>query len=102
MAEGGKTYFVHCMALGAIGCSLSHISVLQDAYDSGYETIWVMEDDVEVLDDPHRLSDLVSELDTLVGPDRWDVLFTDVDYRIGVRRHLQASAGGKRAAIAGR
>src|SRR5438105_9952296 len=32
MAEGGKTYFVHCMALGASGCSLSHISVLQDAY----------------------------------------------------------------------
>jgi GR25 family glycosyltransferase involved in LPS biosynthesis len=43
MNEYGKTYFVHNLALGAIGCSLSHISVLQDAYDSGYETIWVME-----------------------------------------------------------
>ena len=31
-----------------IGCFLSHLSVLQDAYDRGFETIWVMEDDIEV------------------------------------------------------
>ena len=38
----GRTYFCHCMARGTIGIALSHLSVLQDALDSGYETIWVM------------------------------------------------------------
>ncbi|MFI5334690.1 MAG: hypothetical protein ACHQT8_05960 [Chlamydiales bacterium] len=31
---------------------LSHLSILQDAFDSGYETIWVMEDDIEVVRNP--------------------------------------------------
>jgi GR25 family glycosyltransferase involved in LPS biosynthesis len=96
MQEYGKTYFVHCMAPGAIGCALSHLSVLQDAYDSGYETIWVMEDDVETLQDPHLLSDLIEELDSLVGHNRWDVLFTDQDYRTGVNQYLPAYGAAKR------
>lgn len=96
MRQFGKTYFCHCMSLGVIGCSLSHISVLQDAYDSGYETIWVMEDDVEILEDPHQLSDLIEELDTLVGSDHWDVLFTDRDYRTGINQYLIASGAAKR------
>jgi GR25 family glycosyltransferase involved in LPS biosynthesis len=96
MKEYGKTYFVHCLPLGAIGCSLSHISILQDAYDSGYETIWVMEDDIEVLHDPHVLSDLIDELDQTVGRDNWDVLFTDFDYRIGVEQYLPAYGAQKR------
>lgn len=82
----GRTYFCHCMALGPIGCALSHLSVLQDAYDSGYETVWIMEDDIEVLQSPHLLSDLIERLDSLVGKEGWDVLFTDPDsknYRTG-------------------
>ncbi len=94
--EPGRTYFVHCMALGTIGCALSHISVLQDAWDAGYETIWVMEDDIEVLGDPHALSSLIDELDVLVGRDGWDVLFTDVDYRCGVGRYELAHGAAKR------
>lgn len=77
----GQTYFCHCMARGTIGIALSHISVLQDAYDSGYETIWVMEDDIEVLRDPRIIPDLIDELDGLVGADNWDILFTDRDIR---------------------
>ncbi len=96
MAPGDKTYFKHCLAPGAIGCSLSHISVLQDAYDSGYETIWVLEDDIEVLDNPHQVSDLIAELDRVVGPAGWDVLFTDVDYRSGVGSYLTAHGIAKR------
>jgi len=96
MSEYGKTYFCHCMPLGAIGCALSHISVLQDAYDSGYQTIWVMEDDVEVTQDPRILSDLIDELDALVGQDNWDVLFTDVDYRSGVAKYVPAYGATKR------
>ena len=96
MKDYGKTYFCHCMAPGGMGCSLSHISILQDAYDSGYETIWVMEDDIEALEDPNRLSDLIDELDALIGSGNWDVLFTDFDYRIGVGEYLPAYGAQKR------
>ncbi|HSX11404.1 MAG TPA: glycosyltransferase family 25 protein [Chlamydiales bacterium] len=75
----GRTYFCHCMALGSMGCALSHASVMQDALDSGYQTIWIVEDDIEVVQDPHLLSDLIDELDAAVGKDGWDVLFTDQD-----------------------
>lgn len=79
MQRAGQTYFCHGFSRGALGCMLSHLSVLQDAYDSGYSTIWVMEDDIQIIQNPHRLSDLIDELDGLVGKDKWDVLFTDVD-----------------------
>lgn len=75
----GKNYFCHCMSRGAIGIVLSHLSILQDAYDSGYETIWVMEDDIEVIKNPHLLSRHISQLDALVGRKKWDILFTDRD-----------------------
>ena len=75
----GRNYFCHCMSRGAIGISLSHLSILQDALDSGYETIWVMEDDIDAAKDPHMLSSLIDELDQLVGSQGWDVLFTDPD-----------------------
>ena len=79
MQSVGKVYFAHCLSRGAIGIVLSHLSILQDAYDSGYKTIWVMEDDVEVIRDPHILSDLIDELDAIVGKEGWDILFTDQD-----------------------
>lgn len=75
----GRNYFCHCMSRGAIGIVLSHLSILQDAYDAGYETIWIMEDDIEVLQNPHNLSELIDKLDGLVGHNGWDVLFTDMD-----------------------
>ena len=79
MCVSGRNYFSHCMSRGAVGIVLSHLSILQDAYDSGYETIWVMEDDIIVVRDPHVLSDLVEELDAIVGKKGWDILFTDQD-----------------------
>lgn len=79
MQVPGRNYFCHCMSRGAIGIVLSHLSILKDAYDSGYETIWVMEDDVEVIRDPHSLPDIIDRLDALVGRDGWDFLFTDFD-----------------------
>jgi GR25 family glycosyltransferase involved in LPS biosynthesis len=75
----GRTYFCHCLSFGSIGCVLSHLSVLQDALDSGYETIWILEDDIEIIQDPHLLSALIEELDQNVGKDGWDVLFTDTN-----------------------
>lgn len=75
----GKNYFCHCMSRGAIGIVLSHLSILQHAYDSGFETIWVMEDDIQVLRDPRLISSSIERLDSLVGKDGWDMLFTDQD-----------------------
>lgn len=77
----GQVYFSHCMSRGAIGIVLSHLSILQDAYDKGYETIWVMEDDVEVAQDPRKIPHLIDQLDAQVGEDNWDILFTDQDTR---------------------
>ncbi len=73
----GKTFFSQWTSLGAIGCTLSHLSVLKDAYESQYKTIWVMEDDIHILRNPKQLTKLIEELDTL---DEWDVLYTDCDY----------------------
>lgn len=92
----GQTYFCHCMARGTIGIALSHISVLQDAYESGYNTIWVMEDDIEVIRDPRILSDFVKELDLLVGAENWDILFTDRDIRNADALYVPSNGVAKR------
>jgi GR25 family glycosyltransferase involved in LPS biosynthesis len=73
----GNTVFCSWMTQGAIGCYLSHISVLQDAYDSGYQTVWIMEDDISVDQNPNVLSDYITKLDSLVGKEGWDILYTD-------------------------
>jgi GR25 family glycosyltransferase involved in LPS biosynthesis len=75
----GRNYYSHCMSRGAIGIVLSHLSILQDAYDSGYETIWIMEDDIQIIRNPHIISDLIDKLDSLAGKRGWDILFTDQD-----------------------
>ena len=75
MKEIGTTYYCHSLSRGSIGCLLSHLSILQDAYDAGYETIWVIEDDIRVVSNPHQLSSFITLLD-LLAPD-WDILFTD-------------------------
>lgn len=75
----GKGVFSGWTVKGTIGCSLSHLSVLKDAYDSGYETIWILEDDIQVVKNPHLLTDRMEELDAIVGKDGWDVLYTDCD-----------------------
>jgi len=77
MKEPGISYYCHSLSRGAIGCILSHLSVLQDAYDSGYQTIWVMEDDIRIVQNQHEISELIDQLDSL-APD-WDVLFTDYE-----------------------
>lgn len=80
----GKTFFSLWTSKGAIGCALSHLSTLQDAYDAGYETIWILEDDIAVWTDPHKLSTLIEKLDSLVGKDGWDMLFTDELTLVGI------------------
>lgn len=76
----GWTCFSGWTVKGTIGCSLSHFSVLKDAWESGYQTVWVLEDDFQIVENPHKLSDLVEELNQVIGPDGWDVLYTDRDF----------------------
>jgi GR25 family glycosyltransferase involved in LPS biosynthesis len=92
----GRTYFCHHMSRGAIGCILSHLSVLQDAYDAGYNTIWVMEDDIEIIQNPHLITDLISKLDAVCGSDGWDVLFTDRDTKNSRGEYVPCRAIAKR------
>ena len=94
--EPGRTYFCHCMSRGAIGIVLSHLSILQDAYDSGFETIWVMEDDIEIIHSPHYMSDFIDDLDSLLGKDGWDILFTDQDTISSEGNRIPCSAYAKR------
>jgi len=84
----GKRYFGHCLSRGAIGILLSHLSILKDAYDSGYETIWVLEDDIEVLEDPRILPQLIKDLDKAVKKEGWDILFTDIDTKGRNGKHV--------------
>jgi GR25 family glycosyltransferase involved in LPS biosynthesis len=77
--EANLAYFCTGITRGAIGCIMSHLSVLQDAYDSNYETVWVLEDDIQMIEDPRQISSLISELDQ-IDPN-WDIFFTDVDHK---------------------
>lgn len=86
----GETYFSLGLTRGAIGIVLSHLSVLQDAYDAGYKTIWVMEDDVEVLKDVKCIPQLIKQLDHI--DQEWDILFTDPDTKDTQGQYVQCRA----------
>jgi GR25 family glycosyltransferase involved in LPS biosynthesis len=79
--KAGQTYFCHCLSRGSIGCLMSHVSIMKDAYNSGYELVWIMEDDIEAVRDPSLLLSYIDELDHLIGRGNWDLLYTDRDYR---------------------
>lgn len=85
----GRTYFGQGIARSVIAIILSHLSILQDAYDSGYETIWLMEDDIQVIQDPRVISELIDKLDALVGTNGWDILCTDKDTKNKRGKYVQ-------------
>jgi len=92
----GKPYLSHCLSRGAIGIVLSHLSILKDAIDSGYETIWVMEDDIDIKNDPHILSRFINDLDVMYGRDGGDVLFTDPDTKNNNNEYVPCFGAPKR------
>jgi len=73
------TYFCRNMKKGAIGVALSHLSILQDAYDSGYQIIWVMEDDIVIHQHPDLILQEIENLNRIYSIEGWDILFTDPD-----------------------
>lgn len=77
VASVGETFFYGWISKGAIGCTLSHLSVLNDALQMGYDAIWVLEDDISISSPPEELCVIIDELNALVGEKNWDVLFTD-------------------------
>ena len=62
---------------GEYGCYLSHLSVIKNAYDNGFNRVWICEDDIEFSEDYAQLASLIDQL-TKIDPD-WDVFYTDVD-----------------------
>lgn len=62
-----------------IGCLLSHLSIIKDAYDRGFNIIWACEDDIEFLEDVSIIPEFIENL-TLIDPE-WDILYTDTACR---------------------
>ncbi len=60
-----------------IGCLLSHLSIVNDAYMRGFNAIWIMEDDVEVLEDPSIIPSFIENLTRI--DKNWDLLYTDTN-----------------------
>ncbi len=74
----GRTCVHQTTSGGSLGGSLSHLSVLQHAYDSGFKTVWILEDDFTIQTDPRCLTSMLSNL-----PSGWDLLYTDDDHCLG-------------------
>lgn len=61
---------------GAVGCFLSHISVLKNAHENGFNIIWILEDDAEIINNLKKIPNLIRTLSNL--DPKWDILYTDV------------------------
>jgi GR25 family glycosyltransferase involved in LPS biosynthesis len=64
---------------GRIGCYLSHLSVIQDAYKSGYSRVWILEDDFDIIRSVDLIPQIIHQLEK-TDP-KWDILFTDIDMK---------------------
>jgi GR25 family glycosyltransferase involved in LPS biosynthesis len=69
-----------CLSDGQLGCFLSHLAVLKDAFKRQYQCIWVLEDDIIPLEDLAELDELVAKME--VFDPEWDLLFTNINNRI--------------------
>ena len=84
-----RKFYVQCLppvqdrrfiSPGQIGCFLSHLSIIKQALDKGYETIWVLEDDIVFNKDPKKI---LEEFIFNMAAEKieWDILFTDLNSR---------------------
>lgn len=68
------------MQSGQIGCLLSHVSIFLDSLQRNFNCVWICEDDIDFLDDPLQMPNLLEQL-TQIDPD-WDILYTDPEFVI--------------------
>lgn len=60
---------------GVIGCFLSHLSIYKDALERDFETVWICEDDIKMVQPPQLIPQLLEELNE-IDP-YWDLFYTD-------------------------
>ena len=82
---------------GKIGCVLSHLSIIQDGYERGFNYIWILQDDIDILGDLTKIDTYIQEI-TELDPE-WGLLFTDLDMKqyIKPEKALQACSLGPHA-----
>lgn len=65
---------------GMLGCFLSHMSILKDAYEKNYQAIWVLEDDCSLEGlEKNKIETILNELKE--KKIAWDALYTDTGSR---------------------
>ncbi len=79
MVDLKYTYFHRQIKVEEISRNIDFLSVIYDAYKSKYKTVWIMEDDVEILVDPNILIGYITQIKR--DHPNWDVLYTDIDSR---------------------
>lgn len=77
----GQSFASIFLTQGAIGCFMSHLSIIKNAYEMNLQRIWILEDDCKIVKNPKELSSLISKLNQTVGAANWDILYTDFDVK---------------------
>lgn len=72
---GGK--YQNGLRKGQVGCLLSHISALKDAFDRNFNLVWILEDDIHFAENIDQLPRLIETLST-IDP-KWGIFYTDPD-----------------------
>lgn len=65
---------------GALGCLLSHVSIYKDAYEKGFNVIWIMEDDVQINEELSCISNYIENLSRIDSD--WHIFYTDTNTKI--------------------
>lgn len=79
MLDINCAYFNEAIKIEEISRNIDFLSVIYDAYKSKYKTVWIMEDDAEILMDPNIITGYLVQM-KMKHPN-WDILYTDVDSR---------------------
>lgn len=63
----------------ALGCLLSHFSIYKNAYDRGFKTVWILQDDADFIGEIKEIPVYLKVL-SQIDPN-WDIFYTDFDFR---------------------
>ncbi len=64
---------------GGIGCYLSHLSIIKNAYEKNFNSIWIMEDDLIFHVKPEVVCEMLKKVNE-IDPE-WDIFYTDSNNR---------------------